>query len=242
MPQVQYSRQFRVAVLVDEAFLQHIYNCVREYLPDTDCMISIETDGHTTVAANELAEVLAAETLQTDAIKKIEISARKYDPIGTRRMSFEIEKGESFRTCDVKIEGPDSNKVMAYRGRLEKLISSASLWYSIFRLNNYGASIFVMLLFSAAALGGILLCLKMLGLVESWTTIAINFVSWLLTTSFLLAAGGRKLFPSVVFNIGYSARMNDALAALRNVLFGVIGLGILVAIVASYLYDTIKAH
>jgi hypothetical protein len=141
MASITYHRRFREAIVVDEPFLERIYECARQFLPDKDCEVVAETDNHLEIKASNLADVLSSEIIQTDSIKKMSFSTSSYASTGTKRMSFSVEKMEELRTCEVTLEGSEANEIMAFRARLENLIRSATQWYSFVRPQSYAASI-----------------------------------------------------------------------------------------------------
>jgi hypothetical protein len=242
MPNVEYNRRFRIALVIDEAFLHRVYECLKEFLPGTDCQIAVETDGHLTITSNDLGDVLASEIIQTDSIKKIRLSGRAYDKGVTKNFSFEAEKNETFKTCNATIEGPDANNVMAFRARVENLIRAASLWYSIFRPNNYAVSIAASGLLCTTIFAVAMIGLKTFNVFDNWLTVGIFFAGNLFLAVIVMTKVARKLFPSVVFYIGYSRRAADTIARVRNILFVVVGLGLLVAVSAIYLFELMRGH
>jgi len=242
MPSITYRRRFRQAVVIDETFLERLYECARQFLPDKDCEVAVETDSHLAIKANNLADVLSSEILQTESIKKISLSAASYASLATKRFSFEVEKMEEFRTCELTLESTEANEIMAIRTRLENLIRSASQWYSFLRPQSYVASMFFSGFLCSIVLGIVLLTLKYLQILDGWPSVLFIFSLNVFIATSLINAVARRLFPAVEFDIGYSKRSANRLARFRNLLFVIIGLGVIVSLAASYIFKIISEH
>lgn len=223
--------------------MKALHGLMSEFLPEVAPQVVIKTDGQLKITTTDLTDALSNDLIATEMIKKIEMEARSYRD-SPQTISFTAEKGESWRTCSIRIEAPDANKVLAFKSRFENLIRSACLWYSLFRPANYAASILLALALSGICLGvitGLLFYLRIIGY-ENWLAWVVSFFSNIALVTMFLVFVTKRMFPGVEFYMGLSKRAADSLTTARSVIFGAIFLGLIVSIASSFLYDAMKSR
>ena len=85
MADYNYRKNFRMALIIDEAFLLRMKSLMDEFLPNNPIVIVLETDGQISVEAKDISEILSGELIQTHTIKKLQwrreiIRVRKFNP------------------------------------------------------------------------------------------------------------------------------------------------------------------
>ena len=172
------------------------------------------------------------------------METRDYKSTQIQSFSFEVEKDESSKTCTLSIKSGAAEKVLGFRSRAESILQSARVWYSIFRPNNYGASIVLASVFGVVIFGCILGLLWLWRILptENLGPVIVLSVSNIFIFIFLLIFLARKAFPPVTFYLGLSRQRAEAAKGIRNLLFVVIGLGLVASVAANYLFEFVKAR
>lgn len=225
---------------VDDELLLDLHKEIVSFLEaEATCTISLR-DQHT-ISSNNPTELLADPLVKSKLVQDISISAHTVVSGTFRRIDLSVSLNR-LNTVSLTISG-ETDRCVAFRAKIEQLLSSRREWYSRFRYSHfswvstlYFISSFVLFYYLASRY---LPLLEPKVLEERYADAAVTLKTIIAAAlSVLSAYAVRFLFPLVVFDFGRSKIVAQYTRQIRSIVLVVIGIGILVNLSSSYIFNS----
>jgi hypothetical protein len=224
------------AYKIDKELILTIYRLQREFLEgDPECSACLEGDHKITV--KDPSQLFDDPLVKAKYLNEVTMEGRGPS---SRSVSVEFAKDHAFLDSARLIVAGESDRCIVLRGKIESLIDAKKQWYSFLMIGSATRATMLStlsyLLIMALSVGIVFVSSGLDGLVN-------HVLLWTLTTpiwlTIFLSWVRPLLFPKIIFEIGQSADLGRRLESARNLIFVVMGLGLVVGIAAEVIAKTL---
>ena len=239
---VDKSESYKWAIVVDEMDLRRIDEIIKSIISsenekDISILYTIKCSDGSKVETNDVNEVVNEENVRRRGIDNIEIVA--HDKKITNLINISFGKKGYYQTTSIfySITGDSREWVYLTASKIEERIESFKQWYSFLYKFDYDWIIWIipMFLITYASVQPKKEISDNISLIDFFKVFSIFIIIALIiySTYKLIKYSLNYLFPQTIFRIGEGIKRHDAITDLRDKLFWVIFVGLIISTISG---------
>lgn len=241
---VEKSESFKWAIVVDEMDLRRLDETIKSIIDSEDeeninILYKIKCSDGSKVETMDINEVVNEENLKSRSIEYIEIIA--YEKDLTSSINISLGRRGYYQTTSIfySIAGDSREWVYLTASKIEERIESLKQWFSFFYKLDYDWLIFFVIIFftiyiSVQPKKEISENISLIDFLKEFS-ILVTIIAIIYLIYKLIKYSINYLFPKTVFRIGEGIKRNDAITDLREKLFWVIFMGLIISIISGFI-------